>query len=181
MSSPPHPPTPPAPSPRACTASTAHCQLWAGQESCCCCCLTDAQIQQNAPAPLCSSQQSGPQAQTTLSSCALPMKHFLGLVFGFLAVVLVCEAGGQNTPGPFHFTPVSSPREEVWERAAPFPESPFQGEPPLTALLISFPSLPVEKLLPHQHIPELSTSLWRNKDSLHQRQHFVTISVVQNC
>lgn len=60
----PHSPTPPVPSPRACSASTAHSQLWAGQESCCC--LTDAHIQQNAPTLLCSSQQSCPQAQTTL-------------------------------------------------------------------------------------------------------------------
>lgn len=105
------------PSPRACTANTAHSQLWAGQESCCCC-LTGAQIQQNAPSLLCS---SCPQAQTTLFSHFLAMKHFVGCVLGFLAVILVClvgllqsrsqsEAGGQeNTPGPFHFTLVSSP------------------------------------------------------------------------
>lgn len=105
------------PSPRACSANTAHSQLWAGQESCCCC-LTGAQIQQNAPSLLCS---SCPQAQNTLFSHFLAMKHFVGFVLGFLAVVLVClvglpqsrsqsEAGGQdNTPGPFHFTLVSSP------------------------------------------------------------------------
>lgn len=51
----------------------------------------------------------------------LTVKHFVGFVFGFLGVILVClvgllqsrsqsEAGGQeNTPGPFHFTLVSSP------------------------------------------------------------------------
>lgn len=178
------------PSPRACTVTTAHSQLWAGQESCCC--LTGAQIQQNVPTFPCSSQQPCPQAQTTLFSHSLPMKRFVGLVsvfwLLFLFVSLRCFKADPRvkledrkiTPGPFHFTLVSSPSchchhrrpqggglgKSCSDRAVPFPEpwEPIPGaadreNPPLTALLLSFPSPPVEKLLPHQHSPVLHSSL----------------------